>query len=250
MTTLARAAPPPLSPTAVARYRVSSARLVRASTAPRPRARARATDDDDADVDGGAQPSTSTSSASEFEPRVDVRATVVGAVIFAAFAVVNRRIAGAVERRKAREALEKELQRVKVERLSGDASVDDEEDLRRAYDEALIEEVRAREVFGGLFRVRMPQPLGKALSEVEKENRLVDETSAKLKGRRSSDVADTDDRDQGEAQTMPPWWMTSVSTVVVILLTWSAIGLGSVDPVTTAPPLDDSTLEAFRRGRL
>ena len=183
-------------------------------------------------------------STSDFEPRVDVRATVVGAVIFTAFAVVNRRIAGAVERRKAREALEKELQRLKVERLSGDASVDDEEDLRRAYDEALIEEVRAREVFGGLFRVRMPQPLGKALSDVEAENRLVDETSAKMKGR-----ANVNRDDRNEEVTMPPWWMTSVSTMVVILLTWSAIGLGSVDPVATAPPLDDDTLAAFRQGR-
>jgi hypothetical protein len=90
----------------------------------------------------------------------------------------------------------------------------------------------------------MPQPLGKALSDVEAENRLVDETSAKMKGR-----ANVNRDDRNEEVTMPPWWMTSVSTMVVILLTWSAIGLGSVDPVATAPPLDDDTLAAFRQGR-
>ena len=104
-----------------------------------------------------------------FEPRVDARATTSALVIGAAFFVVNRRVAAAVAKRRAREEVEEEKRRVALERLRGGASIDDEteidERLRRAYEE----EAKSREVFFGLFRVRMPQPLGKPLSEVEAE---------------------------------------------------------------------------------
>lgn len=178
-----------------------------------------------------------------FEPRVDARATTSALVIGAAFFVVNRRVAAAVAKRRAREEVEEEKRRVALERLRGGASIDDEteidERLRRAYEE----EAKSREVFFGLFRVRMPQPLGKPLSEVEAEEARVAEAS----GRRRNGSDDARAGREGMAET-PPWWMTTVSAIVLVLLTWSSVGLGSVDRVAEAPRLTPDEIERFRAG--
>ena len=95
-------------------------------------------------------------------------------------------------------------------------------------------------VFGGVGRVRRPQPLGKPLREGEEEaNRF----SSAATGR-----GETNAGGEEEEATPPPWWMTTVSAVVVVLLTWSAVGLGSVDRVANAPDLTPEELERFRTG--
>ena len=209
--------------------RATTRRATRATNprrAARTRARAARRDDDDDDDDDDAN-------RDAFEPRVDARATASALAIGAAFFVVNRRVAAAVAKRRAREAVEAEKRAVALERLRGDASADDENEidarLRRAYEE----EAASREVFFGLFRVRMPQPLGKPLSEVEAEEARVAEASGRREGRFGRTPAR---RREGAAET-PPWWMTTVSAIVLVLLTWSSVGLGSVDRVADAPRL-------------
>lgn len=177
--------------------------------------------------------------AVSFAPKVDARATVTSLVIGAAFFIVNRRVAGAVEARRAREALEEERRKISLERLSGSASSDDLDAVDAALESAYEREASAREMFGGAVRVRMPQPLGKPLKEVAEEEKRVDEAS----GRRAAANAEDE-----EAATTPPWWMTSVSAIVLVLLTWSAVGLGSVDRVANAPDLTPEELERFRAG--
>jgi hypothetical protein len=95
-------------------------------------------------------------------------------------------------------------------------------------------------MFGGVVRVRMPQPLGKPLREVEEEEKRF---SSDATGR-----GETNAEGEAEEATPPPWWMTTVSAVVLVLLTWSAVGLGSVDRVATAPELTPEELERFRAG--
>jgi len=185
--------------------------------------------DDDADADAVA-----------FAPKVDARATVTSLVIGGAFFIVNRRVAGAVKARRAREALEEERRKISLERLSGSASSDDLDAVDAALESAYEREASAREMFGGAVRVRMPQPLGKPLKEVAEEEERVDRAS----GRRAAANAEEDE----EAATNPPWWMTSVSAIVLVLLTWSAVGLGSVDRVANAPDLTPEELERFRAG--
>lgn len=192
---------------------------------------------------------SSSSSSSSFEPRVDVRATVSAILIGSAFFIVNRRVAAAVEKRKAREELEEERRRLKLERLRGGASMDDENDVEERLERAYAEEAEAREFgnfLGGVVRVRMPQPLGRPLTDVEAEERKVSAASKRLKEleekAKSGDGYETDLDDRPT-----PWWMTSVSAVVVLLLTWSSIGLGSVDRVANAPPLTPEEIERFRR---
>ena len=209
--------------------RVGARRLVE-SRAMRRGPRVRATplgDDDDAD-------------AVAFAPKVDARATVTSLVIGGAFFIVNRRVAGAVAARRAREALEEERRKISLERLSGSASSDDLDAVDAALESAYEREASAREMLGGAVRVRMPQPLGKPLKEVAEEEKRVDEAS----GRRVAANAEEDE----EAATTPPWWMTSVSAIVLVLLTWSAVGLGSVDRVANAPDLTPEELERFRAG--
>jgi len=219
--------------------RATTRRATRATNprrAARTRARAARRDDDDDDDDDDAN-------RDAFEPRVDARATASALAIGAAFFVVNRRVAAAVAKRRAREAVEAEKRAVALERLRGDASADDENEidarLRRAYEE----EAASREVFFGLFRVRMPQPLGKPLSEVEAEEARVAEAS----GRERDGSTNARATREGAAET-PPWWMTTVSAIVLVLLTWSSVGLGSVDRVADAPRLSADEIERFRAG--
>lgn len=193
--------------------------------------------------------SSSSSSSSSFEPRVDVRATVSAILIGSAFFIVNRRVAAAVEKRKAREELEEERRRLKLERLRGGASMDDENDVEERLERAYAEEAEAREFgnfLGGVVRVRMPQPLGRPLTDVEAEERKVSAASKRLK--ELEEKAKSGDGYETDLDDRPiPWWMTSVSAVVVLLLTWSSIGLGSVDRVANAPPLTPEEIERFRR---
>ena len=193
--------------------------------------------------------SSSSSSSSSFEPRVDVRATVSAILIGSAFFIVNRRVAAAVEKRKAREELEEERRQLKLERLRGGASMDDENDVEERLERAYAEEAAAREFgnfLGGVVRVRMPQPLGRPLTDVEAEERKVSAASKRLK--ELEEKAKSGDGYETDLDDRPiPWWMTSVSAVVVLLLTWSSIGLGSVDRVANAPPLTPEEIERFRR---
>ena len=193
--------------------------------------------------------SSSSSSSSSFEPRVDVRATVSAILIGSAFFIVNRRVAAAVEKRKAREELEEERRQLKLERLRGGASMDDENDVEERLERAYAEEAEAREFgnfLGGVVRVRMPQPLGRPLTDVEAEERKVSAASKRLK--ELEEKAKSGDGYETDLDDRPiPWWMTSVSAVVVLLLTWSSIGLGSVDRVANAPPLTPEEIERFRR---
>lgn len=203
--------------------------------------------------------------SSSFEARVDVRATVSAIAIASAFFIVNRRVAFAVEKRRAREALEARRKDLLLQRLSGSASMDDEKALEEALEEAWREEAEAREfgsVFGSAVRVRMPQPLGRALSEVEEEEAKV----RRARERTASSSSSSEERDRanrreelpivtnvgdsartGEENTSPPWWMTSISAVVLVLLTWSAVGLNSVDRVAQAPALTPEEIAQFRR---
>ena len=176
----------------------------------------------------------------DFAPRVDARAAVTSLVVGAAFFIVNRRVAGAVEARRRREALEEERREISLRRLSGTASSDDLDAVDEALESALRREASAREMFGGVVRVRMPQPLGKPLREVEEEEKRF---SSDATGR-----GETNAEGEEEEATPPPWWMTTVSAVVLVLLTWSAVGLGSVDRVATAPELTPEELERFRAG--
>jgi hypothetical protein len=175
----------------------------------------------------------------DFAPRVDARAAVTSLVVGAAFFIVNRRVAGAVEARRRREALEEERREISLRRLSGSASSDDLDAVDEALESALRREASAREMFGGVVRVRMPQPLGKPLREVEEEEKR----AAGRAGR-----GETNAGGEEEEATPPPWWMTTVSAVVLVLLTWSAVGLGSVDRVANAPDLTPEELERFRAG--
>ena len=172
----------------------------------------------------------------DFAPRVDARAAVTSLVVGAAFFIVNRRVAGAVEARRRREALEEERREISLRRLSGSASSDDLDAVDEALESALRREASAREMFGGAMRLRMPQPLGKPLREVEEEEE-------KRAGRGEANTGGEE-----EEATPPPWWMTTVSAVVLVLLTWSAVGLGSVDRVANAPDLTPEELERFRAG--
>lgn len=204
---------------------------------------------DDQVVETSSSSASNAPSSSSFEPRVDVRATVSALLIGSAFFIVNRRVAAAVEKRKAREELEEERRRLKLERLRGGASMDDENDVEERLERAYAEEAEAREFgnfLGGVVRVRMPQPLGRPLTDVEAEERKVSAASKRLK--ELEEKAKSGDGYETDLDDRPiPWWMTSVSAVVVLLLTWSSIGLGSVDRVANAPPLTPEEIERFRR---
>ncbi len=179
----------------------------------------------------------------DFAPRVDARAAVTSLVVGAAFFIINRRVAGAVEARRRREALEEERREISLRRLSGSASSDDLDAVDEALESALRREASVREMFGGVVRVRMPQPLGKPLREVEEEEKRFSSDATGRAGR-----GETNAGGEEEEATPPPWWMTTVSAVVLVLLTWSAVGLGSVDRVATAPELTPEELERFRAG--
>lgn len=168
-----------------------------------------------------------------FAPRMDARATVTSALVAGAFFFVNRRVAGAVRARRAREEAEARARETKLERLRGNATVDDDEEAEAAVAAALEVEAEARKL--GIFRIRMPQPLGRPLREVRAEEDRYERFEAASSSRREE-----------EERKTPPWWMTTTSAIVLVLLVWSAVGLGSVDRVANAPALSEEDIERFR----
>jgi len=229
-------------------------------------------------------PSTPPPPAS-FEARVDPGATFGSLLILLGFAVVNRRVAWAVDKRKDREDAEEALRQVRLRSLDGSM---DEETVRAASQrlaEAKEIEASARELlvfFGTDVRVRMPQPLGKPLTQVETDEKMVEENIEKRRalererkqsggsGGASSGSQDSFDESAGgrgssssssskraagrkvegvggggaeEVAKTPPQWMTATVFSVLILLTWSAVGLMfSADPAM-GPALTPEQIE-------
>lgn len=121
-------------------------------------------------------------SQTEFTPQLQLGPTFASLTIFIAFAVVNRRVAAAVDRRKDREDAEENLRQAKLRSLDGSADFDEVESFEDALENARAAEAEAREVLaflGADVRVRMPQPLGKPISKVEAEEKRVAEDIAK-----------------------------------------------------------------------
>ena len=256
-----------------------------------------------------------------FEPQVDPAPAFASVVILIAFAVVNRRVAAAVDRRKEREDAEEFLRQAKLRSLDGTADFDEVSEAVLALDAAVEKEAAAREVlafFGADVRVRMPQPLGKPLSQVARDEANVDEAILKRRreqqqqqqrregggsvdgdgdgdaedngfwnsvdadlggevrerwqervereknnndgggnaagkrggvsgsssnSRKSSSGGSRGGGDGGEVNA-PPGWMTATVGVVLVMLTWSAVGLMfSADPAV-GPALSPEELAA------
>ena len=176
----------------------------------------------------------------DFAPQVQVGPTVASLVVFVTFAVVNRRVAAAVEKRKEREDAEEKYRGAKLRSLDGSADEFEVRDLGDALETAREEEARAREVFaflGADVRVRVPQPLGKPIAEVEEEEtrvaREIDRRRSARMDRKKWDEQTTGARenvssrrdDSSESAEGPPGWMTATVGFVLLILTWSAVGL-------------------------
>lgn len=183
------------------------------------------------------EPSASTRAPSEpsFEPQVQVGPTVASLAILIAFAIVNRRVAAAVDRRKEREDAEEALRLAKLRSLDGSADFDEVQSFGDALENARAAEAEAREVLaflGADVRVRMPQPLGKPIAQVEEEEaRVGREIDRRRTASRSNEDGDErrrrrwDDGDGSVSGAGPPGWMTATVGFVLAILTWSATGL-------------------------
>ena len=183
------------------------------------------------------EPSASTRAPSEprFEPQVQVGPTVASLTILVAFAIVNRRVAAAVDRRKEREDAEEALRLAKLRSLDGSADFDEVQSFGDALENARAAEAEAREVLaflGADVRVRMPQPLGKPIAQVEEEEaRVGREIDRRRTASRSNEDGDErrrrrrDDGDGSVSGAGPPGWMTATVGFVLAILTWSATGL-------------------------
>ena len=155
--------------------------------------------------------------------------------ILVAFAVVNRRVAAAVDRRKEREDAEEALRLAKLRSLDGSADFDEVQSFGDALENARAAEAEAREVLaflGADVRVRMPQPLGKPIAQVEEEEaRVGREIDRRRTASRSNEDGDErrrrrwDDGDGSVSGAGPPGWMTATVGFVLAILTWSATGL-------------------------
>lgn len=175
-------------------------------------------------------------SQTEFTPQLQLGPTFASLTIFIAFAVVNRRVAAAVDRRKDREDAEENLRQAKLRSLDGSADFDEVESFGDALENARAAEAEAREVLaflGADVRVRMPQPLGKPISKVEAEEKRVAEDIAKRREHKNggnSGVEENNKRKPVDANgeplpAKPPMWMTATVGFVLLILTWSATGL-------------------------
>ena len=211
-----------------------------------------------------ASPSASTSSESfrevpasppepSFEPQVQVGPTVASLAILVAFAVVNRRVAAAVDRRKEREDAEEALRLAKLRSLDGSADFDEVQSFGDALENARAAEAEACEVLaflGADVRVRMPQPLGKPIAQVEEEEaRVGRELDRRREASRSNDDGNGRERRRGSDGddsvdgAGPPGWMTATVGFVLAILGWSATGLiFSPDPAV-GPPLTPEQVE-------
>ena len=136
--------------------------------------------------DAGAGAPSSSSGAS-FEPRFDPGPAVATFAVFIAFAVVNRRVANAVDRRRDENAPRRTCARCGSSPWTA-APTDEVQEAFDRLERAKYEEAAAREMLSSLgidARVRMPQPLGKPISQVEREEADVAERIAKIRERRS-----------------------------------------------------------------
>ena len=224
-------------------------------------------------ADAGAGAPSSSSGAS-FEPRFDPGPAVATLSIFIAAAVVNRRVANAVDRRRDRERAEEDLRQMRLKSLDGSADFDEVQEAFDRLERAKYEEAAAREMLSSLgidARVRMPQPLGKPISQVEREEADVAERIAKIRGERrerdsSADASgkradDEDDADGGiwdkplpkktassssnesSAAGGPPTWMNVTVGVVLTMLTWSFVGVTFSEDPALGPAIPPEELQ-------
>ena len=184
---------------------------------------------------------------------MQVGPTVASLAILVAFAVVNRRVAAAVDRRKEREDAEEALRLAKLRSLDGSADFDEVQSFGDALENARAAEAEAREVLaflGADVRVRMPQPLGKPIAQVEEEEaRVGRELDRRREASRSNDDGNGRERRRGSDGddsvdgAGPPGWMTATVGFVLAILGWSATGLiFSPDPAV-GPPLTPEQVE-------
>ena len=224
--------------------------------------------------DAGAGAPSSSSGAS-FEPRFDPGPAVATFAVFIAFAVVNRRVANAVDRRRDRERAEEDLRQMRLKSLDGSADFDEVQEAFDRLERAKYEEAAAREMLSSLgidARVRMPQPLGKPISQVEREEADVAERIAKIRERRERDASsatsgkradDEDDADAGiwdrplpkkssssssssnksSAASGPPAWMNVTVGVVLTMLTWSFVGVTFSEDPALGPAIPPEELQ-------
>ena len=206
-----------------------------------------------------------------FEPRADPAPAFASLTILLAFFVVNRRVAAAVERRRDRERAEEDLRRAKVRSLDGSADFDEVSEFASALDAAREEEAKAREVLaflGADVRVRVPQPLGKPISEVvEEERRVSREIERRRRGARGAEGGDEPPGDDAESSRRrggasngasngfsngseaaedaraPPGWMTAATGFALAILAWSAVGLAFSPDPALGPALTPEQIE-------
>jgi len=212
-----------------------------------------------------------------FEAQFDPGPAVASLAIFIAFAVVNRRVAAAVDRRQDRERAEEDLRRMRLKSLDGSADFDDVQEAVDRLERAKYEEAAAREMLssiGGVeARVRMPQPLGKPISQVEAEEADVAERIAKIRERRraaegdggdaegdggdagaESEDAESEDAgiwerplpkksEKSEKTDGPPAWMNFTVGVVLTMLTWSFVGVTFSEDPAVGPAIPPEELQ-------
>lgn len=217
-------------------------------------------------ADAGAGAPSSSSGAS-FEPRFDPGPAVATFAVFIAFAVVNRRVANAVDRRRDRERAEEDLRQMRLKSLDGSADFDEVQEAFDRLERAKYEEAAAREMLSSLgidARVRMPQPLGKPISQVEREEADVAERIAKIRERRERDASDADDADDADggiwdrplpkkssssssnessAASGPPAWMNITVGAVLTMLTWSFVGVTFSEDPALGPAIPPEELQ-------
>ena len=195
-----------------------------------------------------------------FEPQIQVGPAVASLAILVAFAVVNRRVAAAVDRRKEREDAEEALRLAKLRSLDGSADFDEVQMFGDALENARAAEAEARQVLaflGADVRVSVPQPLGKPIAQVEEEERRVGEeirrrreakeagnkTGSKKTGSNANANANANADRRNENEDGPPGWMTATVGFVLAILAWSATGLiFSPDPAV-GPALTPEQVE-------
>ena len=205
-----------------------------------------------------------------FEAQFDPGPAVASLAIFIAFAVVNRRVAAAVDRRQDRERAEEDLRQLRLKSLDGSADFDDVQEAFDRLERAKYEEAAAREMLssiGGVeARVRMPQPLGKPISQVEAEEADVAERIAKIRERRraaegdggdagaESEDAESEDAgiwerplpkksEKSEKTDGPPAWMNFTVGVVLTMLTWSFVGVTFSEDPAVGPAIPPEELQ-------
>jgi hypothetical protein len=237
----------------------ASAAVSTSSTSPASPASASTADGSSAHLEVVASPYASPSDV-RFEPQIQVGPAVASLAILVAFAVVNRRVAAAVDRRKEREDAEEALRLAKLRSLDGSADFDEVQMFGDALENARAAEAEARQVLaflGADVRVSVPQPLGKPIAQVEEEERRVGEeirrrreakeagnkTGSKKTGSNANANANANADRRNENEDGPPGWMTATVGFVLAILAWSATGLiFSPDPAV-GPALTPEQVE-------